>query len=75
MQLDSVLAMGSCIKLVTAISVLQCVERGQLDLDADVAPLLPEAGKFGVITGFDDAANEAILVPKNSEITLRYFVP
>jgi CubicO group peptidase (beta-lactamase class C family) len=71
MQLDSVLAIASCTKLMTEIAVLQCVERGQLDLDADVAPILPEAGKHGVITGFDDDKNEALLVPKDGPITLR----
>ncbi|TVY81966.1 Acyltransferase LovD [Lachnellula suecica] len=71
MQLDSVLAIASCTKLMTAISVLQCVERGQLDLDADVAPILPEAGKFGVITDFDDVKNEALFEPKTGPITLR----
>jgi CubicO group peptidase (beta-lactamase class C family) len=71
MELDSVLAIASCTKLMTAIAVLQCVERGLLDLDADVAPILPEAGKFGIITGFDDAKNEAIIVPKKNKITLR----
>ena len=71
MQLDSVLAIASCTKLMTAIAILQCVERGLLDLDADVATVLPEAGRYGVITDFDDAKKEAVLVPKGSYITLR----
>lgn len=71
MTLDTVLAIASCTKLMTAIAVLQCVERGLLDLDADVSPILPEAGKYGVIIGFDDAQNEPLLVPKANPITLR----
>ncbi|KAF4621519.1 hypothetical protein G7Y89_g14555 [Cudoniella acicularis] len=71
MQLDTVLALASCTKLMTAIAVLQCVERGQLDLDVDVALILPEVGKYGIITGFDDSKNEAILIPKVNHVTLR----
>jgi len=71
MQLDSVLAVASFTKLMTVIAVLQCVERGQLNLDADVAPILPEVGKYGVITSFDDAKKEPVLTPKASYITLR----
>lgn len=71
MQQDSILGMASCTKLLTAVCALQCVEKGLLDLDADVAPILPEVGKFGVITGFDDTKNEAILEPKTGPVTLR----
>lgn len=70
MQLDSVLAIASCTKLMTAIAALQCVEKGLLDLDADIAPIVPEAGKFGIITAFDEK-KEAVLVPKTVPITLR----
>ena len=71
MQQDSILAMASCTKLMTAISVLQCVERGLLTLDADVVPILPEVGKFGIITGFDDSINKANLVPKQNPVSVR----
>ncbi|KAF6235646.1 hypothetical protein HO173_006329 [Letharia columbiana] len=33
---DMVLAMAACTKLMTAITVLQCVERGLFDLDEDI---------------------------------------
>jgi CubicO group peptidase (beta-lactamase class C family) len=55
----------------TSIAVLQCVQDGTLDLDKDVKPMLPEIGKHGIITGFDDEKNSAILAPDSTPITLR----
>ena len=71
MALDTICAIASCTKLMTAIAVLQCVERGLLDLDADVADILPECGKYGIMTGWDDGENRAILVPKTNPVTIR----
>ena len=70
-ELDTVLALASCTKLMTAISVLQCVERGLLNLDEDVSPILPEVGKYGIITDFDDVAGQPILVKNMKQVTLR----
>ncbi|KAK3315827.1 beta-lactamase/transpeptidase-like protein [Apodospora peruviana] len=42
LELDAVLWMGSCTKIMTAIAALQCVERGHFTLDEDVTRLLPE---------------------------------
>ncbi|KAI9898649.1 hypothetical protein N3K66_007009 [Trichothecium roseum] len=42
MGLDTLFWMGSCTKLLTSISVLQCVEKGYFTLDEDVTRLLPE---------------------------------
>lgn len=71
MERDTVLALASCTKLMTAISVLQCVERGLLALDQDVTPLLPEVGKFGIITGFDDVTGQPVTIPNTKHVTLR----
>ena len=71
MEIDTVLALASCTKLMTAISALQCVERGLLGLDEDVTPILPEVGKFGIITGFDDDTGQPINVPNKKPVTLR----
>lgn len=65
------LALASCTKLMTAISAVQCVERGLLALDEDVSRLLPEIGKYGIITGFDDATGQPIVSQKKKQITLR----
>lgn len=58
-------------KLMTSVAALQCVESGKVQLDQDVRPLLPGIGKYGVITGFDDEKNTAVLKPEDTPITLR----
>lgn len=69
---DSTIAsIASMTKLMTSVAVLQCVEDGTLDLDADIKAVLPEIGKYGLITGFDDAKNSAILTENTVPITLR----
>ncbi|KAF2869650.1 beta-lactamase/transpeptidase-like protein [Massariosphaeria phaeospora] len=70
-QLDTVCAIASMTKLMTAIAALQCVERGLLDLDASVKDRLPGIARYGIITGFDDEKNEAVLTPEATPITLR----
>lgn len=37
-------------KLMTSVAAMQCVEAGLLDLDEPVSHLLPEMGKYGIIT-------------------------
>ncbi|KAF2680079.1 beta-lactamase/transpeptidase-like protein [Lentithecium fluviatile CBS 122367] len=70
-QLDTICAIASMTKLMTAVAALQCVEAGLLELDKPVSDLLPEIGKYGIITGFDDEKNEATMVPNSTPITLR----
>lgn len=71
MELDTVLALASCTKLMTAIAALQCVERGLLHLDVDVSPVLPEIGIFGIITGFNDATGQPNTVSNTKPVTVR----
>jgi CubicO group peptidase (beta-lactamase class C family) len=61
-------------KLPTIVAVLQCVEKNLLDLDAPVTHILPEVGKFGIITDFDDETKEAEFEKPGAEITLRMLV-
>ncbi|KAK8062986.1 hypothetical protein PG997_015083 [Apiospora hydei] len=68
---STVCALASMSKLMTSVAVLQCVEGGKLDLDSDVKPLLPDIGKYGIITGFDDEKGAAILEDNTTAITLR----
>ncbi|KAM3075997.1 hypothetical protein ACMFMG_006490 [Clarireedia jacksonii] len=68
---DTILGLASCTKLMTAIAALQCVERGQVELDADVGPILPEAGKYGIITSLDETTQEPVLTARRNAITLR----
>ena len=71
MESNTVLAVASCTKLMTSIAALQCVERGLFKLDEDVSPVLPEVGKFGIITGFDEAAGQPIMASKTKPISIR----
>lgn len=68
---STICAVASMTKLMTSVAVLQCVEDGTLNLDSDVKPILPEIGKYGRITGFDDDKNSAIFTPDPTTITLR----
>jgi CubicO group peptidase (beta-lactamase class C family) len=70
-QVDTICAIASMTKLMTAVAALQCVEADLITLDENVAKYLPEIGKYGIITGFDDEKNEAILVANSTPITLR----
>ncbi|KAI0477878.1 beta-lactamase/transpeptidase-like protein [Xylariaceae sp. FL0804] len=68
---DDVTWIASCTKVVTAIAVLQCVERRRLPgLDTPIYDVLPELRGRAVIRGFDgDGA--PVLTPHESPITLR----
>lgn len=65
--------MASCTKLVTTIAVMQCVERGLLNLDEDVTGILPELKDLPILTGFEevDGKDKPILVENTKPITLR----
>jgi CubicO group peptidase (beta-lactamase class C family) len=71
MSEDTVCIIASMTKLMTSVAVLQCVEDGKLDLDQDVKSLLPDIGKYGIMTGFDEKTKSAILTPSDKTITLR----
>jgi CubicO group peptidase (beta-lactamase class C family) len=70
MRLDTTFIMASCTKLLTSIAALQCVERGQIALDVDLAPVIPEFKDIEVLTGFTDAG-EPVLKRAENKITLR----
>lgn len=70
MTVDTIFWIASMTKLVTTVAVMQQVEAGALDLDAPVAPLLPELANPAVLTGFD-AAGTPVLRPARNAITLR----
>ena len=69
-KLDSPMWIASCTKLITTISCLQCVEKGQLTLDDDLSTLLPELKDINIITAYDESGNPTLVKAKN-KITLR----
>ncbi|TGO61029.1 hypothetical protein BOTNAR_0135g00060 [Botryotinia narcissicola] len=72
LKTDAILAIASCSKLLTSISALQCVERGQFTLDEDVSRLLPELKleDLDILQGFD-SEEKPKLVKATKNITLR----
>lgn len=75
MPLDAVMWLASCTKLITAVAVMQCVEKGLLKLDDDVSTILPELKDMDVLVGFENGVDgkEKPILKKNSKvITLRY---
>ena len=70
MALDTVMRIASSSKLVTSIAAMQCVERGLLTLDTDVAEWIPEAVEQKLLTAFDAEGKPVLETPKEA-ITLR----
>lgn len=70
MTADSVMALFSTTKAITAAAVLQCVEEGLLDLDAPAKTYAPALGGIQVLEGFDDAGAPRLRAPKR-DITTR----
>lgn len=73
MREDTLFQIASMTKALTSTAVLQLVERGKLDLDAPVGPILPELAQPQVLDGFDDSG-AAILRPAKSPVTLRHLL-
>jgi CubicO group peptidase (beta-lactamase class C family) len=71
LSIDTTMWVASCTKLMTAIAVLQCVERGLLDLDKDISIILSEWKSPDILLGFEDATGEPVLEKAKGKITLR----
>ncbi|MFI6094842.1 serine hydrolase domain-containing protein [Lentzea sp. NPDC051213] len=69
-SVDTVAWLGSMTKMIVAIGALQLVEQGRLDLDADLAAVLPALAEPKVLTGFDDAGRPQVR-PAVGAVTLR----
>ena len=58
-------------KLVTAVAVMQLVEKGVVDLDDDLGNIVPELSALDVLEGFD-GSGQPVLGKKTKPMTLRY---
>lgn len=65
---------ASCTKLLTTISILQCVERGQLTLDDDISKYLDEWKEPDLLVGFDEQSGEPILHKAQKKITIHHLL-
>jgi len=70
-DLDSVMWIASCTKLVTSVAALQMVEKGLLDLDEDISRVLTEWKSPEILEGFEEGTGKPILRPAKNKITLR----
>jgi methyl acetate hydrolase len=70
MTLDTVFAIFSTTKAITATAVLQLVEDGKLDLDAPAKSYVPEIGALQVLEDFDAGGTPRLRAPKR-DITTR----
>lgn len=54
-----------------AVCVLQCVEKGMLNLDDDVSTILPELKDINILKGFSEKTGEPEYEKAKNKITLR----
>ena len=73
MATDSLFWFASMTKAITTTAALQCVERGQLSLDAPASEILPDLAGFQVLEGFD-ADGTPLLRPAKRAITLGHLL-
>ncbi|PVI02399.1 beta-lactamase/transpeptidase-like protein [Periconia macrospinosa] len=73
-ELDTICWLASMTKLLTSVACLQAVEAGIVDLDKPVSDVLPEVGKYGIMTDFDDEKNEGVFKQHKTPITLRHLL-
>lgn len=71
---DAVFWIASCTKLLTSIAALQCMARGQIQLDAPVSQILPELAEPDVLKGFDASSQVPLLSKAVNSITLRHLL-
>jgi len=67
---DTTMWIASCTKLMTAISVMQCVEKGLVTLDEDVSTILTEWKEPEILKGFEEDGKPILEKAKN-KMTLR----
>jgi CubicO group peptidase (beta-lactamase class C family) len=72
MDTNATFFLASCTKLLTTISALQCVERGQIGLDDDVSTVLTELKNIDVITGFEEGTDTPFLKKAKNKVNLRF---
>lgn len=70
---DSIFAIASMTKAITATAALQLVEQGKVKLHEPVGKYLPELAKLDVLTGFD-SAGKPVLHPATKPVTLHHLL-
>jgi methyl acetate hydrolase len=73
MRDDSVFYIASMTKAITSIAALQCVERGELELDAPIDAVLPCLADAPVLAGYDETGSARYRRARKA-ITLRHLL-
>lgn len=55
----------------TSVAVLQCVEKGLINLDDDIGGILPEYAEPDVVLGFDDKSGQPQMGKAKNKVTMR----
>ena len=74
MSIDATMWLASCTRLIDTVAAMQCVEKGLLSLDGDVATILLELKELEILSGFEkgsDGREKPVLVENTQPITLR----
>ncbi|OJD11556.1 hypothetical protein AJ78_07701 [Emergomyces pasteurianus Ep9510] len=66
---DTPMWVASCSKLIISIALMQCVDKGLIDLEESVDRVLPELSDPDVLDGFDEETGEPIIRKANKKIT------
>nr|P0CU81.1 RecName: Full=Acyltransferase calJ; AltName: Full=Calbistrin biosynthesis cluster protein J [Penicillium decumbens] len=69
---DVVLKVASATKLITSIALLQCIDKGLIDLDEPVTKVLPEFDQKQILT--DVSGSDLVLEPSKTPITARHLL-
>jgi methyl acetate hydrolase len=70
---DTVVWIASMTKAITAAAAMQLVERGQLQLDAPAADVVPALARAQVLEGFDASGTPQLRTPKRA-MTLKHLL-
>jgi methyl acetate hydrolase len=73
MTIDAVGWIASMSKLITSVSAMQLVEKGQIKLDDDVGKFVPQLSNIGIVTGVEDG--QLKMRKQSKPIMLRYTEP
>ncbi|KAL1956551.1 hypothetical protein VTO42DRAFT_7022 [Malbranchea cinnamomea] len=71
---DTTMWVASCTKLMTTIAVLQCVEKGLIDLDEDIGRILPEYAEPDLLYEFDEKTEQPKFRKAKKKITMRHLL-
>ncbi|KAH8733233.1 beta-lactamase/transpeptidase-like protein [Phaeosphaeriaceae sp. PMI808] len=74
LQLDTVMWVASCTKLMTSIACMQLVEQGLVSLDEPIYKHIPELESYTIIKGFEEGTGKPIEEKHTVPMTLKHLL-